>query len=50
MACWRDDRNLVSLNRSLNNTSYDMEDDSPGCGTDKWVRNKFETANESCIH
>jgi parallel beta-helix repeat protein len=42
--------NLVSLNRSLNNTPYDVEDDNPGCGTDKWVRNNFKTANESCIH
>jgi parallel beta-helix repeat protein len=42
--------NLVSLNRSLNNTPYDMEDDSPGCGTDKWERNTFKTANKTCIH
>ena len=42
--------NLVTLNRSLNNTPYDMEDDSPECGTDKWLRNNFKTANETCIH
>jgi parallel beta-helix repeat protein len=42
--------NLVTLNRSLHNTPYDMEDDSPGCGTNKWVRNNFKTANQACIH
>lgn len=42
--------NLVSLNRSLNNSPYDMEDDSPNCGTNKWLRNSFKTANETCIH
>jgi len=41
---------LVTLNRSLNNTLYDMEDDSQGCGTDKWESNTFKTANETCIH
>jgi parallel beta-helix repeat protein len=42
--------NFVSLNRSLGNTPFDMEDDNPGCGTDKWDRNLFKTANERCIH
>lgn len=41
--------NVVSLNRSLGNTPYDMEDDSAGCGTNRWDRNTFRTANETCI-
>ena len=42
--------NLISLNTSLNNTPYDMEDDSPACGTNKWELNKFKLANQTCIH
>jgi len=41
---------LVTLNQSLNNTPWDMEDDNPACGTDNWQRNTFKTANQTCIH
>lgn len=41
---------LVTLNRSLNNTPYDLEDDSPGCGANTWQRNTFKTASQPCIH
>jgi hypothetical protein len=45
--------NKISGNTSLNNSPFDMEDDSPGnnCDSNKWVGNKFKTANPmSCIH
>jgi hypothetical protein len=42
--------NIISGNTSLNNTPYDMEDDTANCGTNKWRGNKFKTANMSCIH
>ena len=42
--------NRISGNKSTGNSPYDMEDDSPNCGSDKWEGNKFNTANVSCIH
>jgi hypothetical protein len=44
--------NIISGNTSLNNSPFDMEDDSPGnnCDSNKWVGNKFKTANHPCIH
>src|SRR5271156_3464824 len=42
--------NKISGNKSFDNTPFDMEDENPGCGTNVWVGNKFNTANESCIH
>jgi hypothetical protein len=41
--------NNISGNTSLGN-SPDMEDDNTDCGTNKWVGNKFKTANMPCIH
>jgi len=42
--------NNVDGNTSFGNSPYDMEDDSPDCGTDKWEGNHFKTANVPCIH
>jgi hypothetical protein len=42
--------NNVTGNTSLNNQAGDMRDDNPNCGSNKWEGNKFNTANQPCIH
>lgn len=29
--------------------SFDVRDDNPGCGTNRWIRNEFGTRNQACI-
>lgn len=41
--------NKVTGNYSFANSVFDMEDDNPGCDTNKWRGNHFGTANQSCI-
>jgi parallel beta-helix repeat protein len=41
--------NNISLNKSSDNLPYDMEDDNPTCGTNIWVGNNFNAANQTCI-
>lgn len=41
--------NNVTGNHSFANLPFDMEDDNPGCGTNKWRGNHFGKANQSCI-
>ena len=41
--------NNISGNESLNNLSFDMEDDNPTCDSNKWEGNHFNTANQPCI-
>jgi parallel beta-helix repeat protein len=45
-----DTGNHIRGNTSMGNTMFDLEDDNPGCDTNKWVRNTFITANQTCIH
>lgn len=40
----------VINNSSFANQLFDLFDKSPGCTGNKWVGNKFLTANQSCIH
>lgn len=42
--------NNVTGNTSLNNRAYDMQDNNPNCDSNKWEGNKFNTANQPCIH
>ena len=41
--------NSVTGNYSFANLPFDMEDDNPACGTNKWRGNHFGKANQSCI-
>jgi parallel beta-helix repeat protein len=42
--------NTISGNTSFNNTPFDMEDDNPSCGSNRWQGNHFNTASQPCIH
>ena len=42
--------NTISGNKSFDNTLFDMEDDNPNCGSNRWHGNHFNTASQSCIH
>jgi parallel beta-helix repeat protein len=42
--------NTISGNKSFNNTPFDMEDDNPNCGSNRWQGNHFNTASQPCIH
>jgi parallel beta-helix repeat protein len=41
--------NNITGNTAQNNVPFDLDDDNPNCGTNKWEGNKFNTANQSCI-
>jgi hypothetical protein len=41
--------NKVTGNYSFANLPFDMEDDNPACGTNRWRGNHFGKANQSCI-
>lgn len=41
--------NNVTGNTSFGNSPFDMVDNNPNCGTNKWKGNHFGTANQSCI-
>ena len=36
-------------NTAFGNLPFDMQDDNPNCGTNKWEGNHFNTANQPCI-
>ena len=42
--------NTISGNKSFDNTVFDMEDDNPNCGSNRWQGNHFNTASQPCIH
>lgn len=47
--------NLFEANTALDNNlegssdQFDLRDDNPGCGTNRWVRSEFGTRNQDCI-
>jgi parallel beta-helix repeat protein len=41
--------NNITGNTAENNHPFDMDDDNPNCGTNKWEGNRFGMANQSCI-
>jgi parallel beta-helix repeat protein len=41
--------NTIQSNTALGNTTFDLQDDSPDCGTNTWRSNIFGTANQGCI-
>ena len=41
--------NNITGNSAFNNPPFDMQDDNPNCGTNKWEGNHFNTASQSCI-
>jgi hypothetical protein len=41
--------NNITGNTAENNVPYDLDDNNPNCGTNKWEGNKFNTANQPCI-
>jgi parallel beta-helix repeat protein len=41
--------NNITGNTAQNNVPFDLDDDNPNCGTNKWEGNKFGSANQSCI-
>ena len=44
--------NNITGNKSFGNSPYDMEDDNPGCDSNKWEGNHFDagSASQSCIN
>src|SRR5207249_10530264 len=42
--------NTITSNVALNNGVFDLEDDSPNCDNNTWFHNRFNTANQPCIH
>jgi hypothetical protein len=40
----------VNGNTALGNVQFDLEDDNANCDDNKWNGNRFNTANQSCIH
>jgi len=44
------DDNLVRRNRVINSTDKDMRDENPACGSNDWIKNVFQSTNNSCIH
>ena len=42
--------NNITGNTAENNHPFDLEDDNPNCGTNKWEGNRFGVANQTCIH
>jgi CSLREA domain-containing protein len=43
------DGNLITGNRALGNGNVDLEDQTPGCGTNRWRKNTARTASEVCV-
>jgi hypothetical protein len=41
--------NNITGNKSLNNLPFDIEDDNPNCGHNKYEGNHFHSANQTCI-
>jgi hypothetical protein len=44
------DGNIFRANYFYNSVGLDIDDENPNCGTDKWSRNVFKAANQSCVH
>jgi len=44
------DNNLIRGNRVINSADKDMRDENPACGSNDWIKNVFQTTNNSCIH
>jgi parallel beta-helix repeat protein len=44
------DNNLIRRNRVINSGDKDMRDENPACGSNDWIKNVFQTANQGCIH
>jgi parallel beta-helix repeat protein len=42
--------NTINANTALGNPVDDLFDDNPGCDSNVWNGNKFNTANQTCIH
>lgn len=42
--------NTFRANVAYKNTTLDIDDENASCGTDKWERTAFGTANQTCIH
>ena len=42
--------NTITSNVALNNGGSDLEDDNPNCDNNTWSHNRFNTANQPCIH
>lgn len=41
--------NILTNNTSFNNSSFDLEDGNPDCGSNIWRDNTFATASQGCI-
>lgn len=50
------ENNKVFFNTARNNNqagfdgAFDVEDQNPDCGSNKWLNNIFDTSNQECIH
>jgi parallel beta-helix repeat protein len=42
--------NVFTSNTAKDNTTWDLEDSLPSCGTNSWKKNTFGTASQPCIH
>ena len=42
--------NEIEDNTALGNQRFDLSDDGPNCDANRWVENRFLTANQGCIH
>jgi len=41
--------NTITGNKAFGNTTLDLRDDNPACGTNHWHGNQFGIANQACI-